>query len=327
MAWRLKSLAAGDRFWQVESQHDRQTMKITTDQLAPPANPAPHGREASAKIILLLFTFLAAGFIVGSFWRQPRNLSGGTPPPHTVTLSESTAAVLSHLREPLQIRYYALFSEDQPAEAWLQLTTNTDQLVAEFERLANGKLIVTRIRNWTPENTKNAAADGVTAANLTQGDPVYFGFTLTQANRKEALPQVSPQWAAALEFDLARAIARVSHPPEAPAINRSPKETAFQNEAEAAVKRVLPDSAAITLEEGIQKINAASLQEFRQIVEEMNAAIAQAEPLIKTADSESAKESALQKLRELRAGYEAKAREVAPRAQAQIEAWTRLKGK
>src|SRR4029078_2266063 len=83
----------------------------------------------------------------------------------------------------------------------------------EFKSVAGSNLVVERY-NPKPDSEEEDAAqlDGIEPQQLFTGEQFYLGVAVSQLDRKQAIPAVSPQRERLLEYDLIRAIARVGNP-------------------------------------------------------------------------------------------------------------------
>jgi hypothetical protein len=280
--------------------------------------------QGSTRAILLMLLVLTIGFAGGALvvYRMTASKKPTPVAENELTLSESTRAVLSQLKAPVEVRFFALFGGDVAATNLQEFALEIGNLLSAMETEAQGKITVTRHVTWTPETTKLAAADGIVPVDV-GGDPSYVGLVVAQDKRKESLARLAPEWASALEFDLARAISRVGTPPSAP---QTPAQIVESSQAEVSVKRTIPDAAATSLEDGKQILREASLKAYQDLVNEMNREVAKAEQAVQQS-SEADREAASQRLQQVRANYVENLRNVALQSQAQMESWTKLKGR
>ena len=291
------------------------------DEAQPPF--AERGGASPLVLLLVLLIGLAVGaLLVYQTTKSPAAKPQAEPSSSQVNLSESTKAVLARLDSPVELRLYVLFSDDNASPALREHAARVNELASEFERFGNGRIVVSRFNTWSRENTQNAATDGLTPLALPHGDPGYIGLAVRQDNRKEALPQIAPEWFSALEFDIARAIARVGSTPTAPP---SAEDLTLAKQAEASISKVIPRSADTTLEDGKRLLRDTALKAYQTLVGEMNREVQKAEQVVQNAATEADRRAALQKLQQLRAGYAERLREIAQTSQAELEAWTRLK--
>jgi hypothetical protein len=279
--------------------------------------------SAGARTIVLVA--LTIGFAAGALlvYRSPKATPQTQSTEAALVLSESTKAVLGQLHSPVEIRFYALFGGDNPPARLREFAGQVSELLSVLEAEARGKLIVTRFDSWTSANTKNATSDGLVSFDTGSGDPIYLGIAAAQDKRKETLARLAPEWAAAVEFDLARVIARVGTPPPMP---RTAEQVAQTGKAEEAVKRAIPNATATSLEDGKQILRDVALKAYQSLVGEMNGEVAKAEQAVQKAAGDTERQTALQKLQQMRAGYAERLREIALQSQAEMEAWTNLKG-
>ena len=81
----------------------------------------------------------------------------------------------------------------------------------EFKSVAGGKLVDREATTRKPDGEDEDAAqlDGIEPQQLFSGEQFYLGLAVSQLDRKQAIPAISPQRERLLEYDLVRAIARV----------------------------------------------------------------------------------------------------------------------
>jgi hypothetical protein len=278
--------------------------------------------QGNSRIPVMLLA-LALGFAGGALvvYQGTKAKPPEPIPAERIVLSESTRSVLKKLRAPVEVRFYSLSGAEPAPEDLRNLTARVNELLAECERESGGKLTVTRLNEWSAAHTKAAADDGVTALNLA-GDPAYLGIAVAQAERKETIAPLAPEWAEAVEYDLARAISRVSTPPPAAP---SPADRIQTEQAEVVVKQTIPNPATTSLEDGKQLLRESSLQHYQALVQEMSREVQQAEQLVKAAAADADRQAAVQKVQTIRATYADKLRATALQSQAELEAWTKLK--
>jgi len=279
----------------------------------------------SVPLAVLLAAVSAAAITYWVVHRAPAPLEGEGQAVE-INLSDISRDVLKSLRGPVDLHFYALFSATNASPEQLALVQQIRQTMEEFEREADGRLRVSEVTEWSEASASQASAEGVRVQNLSQGNPFYLGIAVSQSDRHDALAQLSSAWLPALEFDLARAIARVA---SEPAPVRTGDEAAQAEAAVTAVNRLIPDPASVPFDAGRSLLRDASLKEFEAGVARMREEIAKIEQRLRAADStgsDADRKAALDELHQVKARHEAALREVARRSQAQIEAWSRLKG-
>jgi ABC-type uncharacterized transport system involved in gliding motility auxiliary subunit len=130
------------------------------------------------------------------------------------TLSQGTRNILDRLNpdEPVTIRYYVT-SEDRVMPPMLKTHSRTVQdLILEFQKAAKGKVILEKMApNPNTEDEDKAREDDIQGVPVnTDGDNVYLGLAIQCAKQKEVLPFLNPNEETALEYNVARAIQKVS---------------------------------------------------------------------------------------------------------------------
>jgi hypothetical protein len=288
----------------------------------------PAGEQARAQIILLLVAFLlglaGGAFLFHRLTGQRAGDSVNSAPEGP--LSESTLAVLRRLESPVSLRFYAVLDPASVAPSMNDFTGRVCQLLSEYQRASSNKVRVTLVSR--AEDSQAAAADGIKAFNQDKGDACFLGITVAQGSAKESLAQLSLDWERALEFDVSRAIARVSSPKPSP----RPVAAAIQNDPAVleAVKRVIPNPTAMSLEEGKRALRQKALTDLATASQDMEAQVKAAEQRVaqaRTDQSEAAQQAAVNELVQLRSAQTEKLKQVAAQLQAQLDAWEALKRK
>src|SRR5262245_63737492 len=153
-------------------------------------------------LLLLAFTFLLS--------RVPSrvDLTEGD----LYTLSPGTRKILRGLQSPVKVKLYISQGESVPVQL-RGFAQRVEDTVREFKQAAGPNLIVERY-NPKPDSEEEDAAqlDGIEPQQLFTGEQFYLGIAVSQLDRKQAIPAVSPQRERLLEYDLIRAIARVANP-------------------------------------------------------------------------------------------------------------------
>jgi len=126
------------------------------------------------------------------------------------TLSAGTKKLLQGLKAPVTIKLYVSRGEAVPVQ--LRAFSKRVEDVMHELKAAAGKNLVVEIYHPQPDSEEEDAAqlDGIEAQQLPNGDSFYLGASVSRLDRKQTLPVISPQREPLLEYDLVRAIARVS---------------------------------------------------------------------------------------------------------------------
>jgi hypothetical protein len=286
------------------------------------------GEQAQVRTLLLVLVCFLLGLGAGAYWyyrATHRHLTNTGEAGSK--LAESTKAVLKTLAAPVEIRFYSLLDPASTSDDLRNFAGRVDQLLSAYEQEAGGRLKVAR---RTAQSDANAAsADGVKAFNLDKGDACFLGAAIACKDQKETLGQLSPEWEAALESDLSRAIARVTA--AKPAATSTATSTAQTDAAVIAeVKRAIPNLDSVSLVDGKQILRAAALKEIMEAMEKMQQRLKEAQQRIsqvQTSGSEAEQQAALKQLQQVQAEQTEKLKEVSARVQAQIQALEQIKGK
>ena len=127
------------------------------------------------------------------------------------TLSDGTRKVLGKLEAPVRIRFYFNQNDANVPVALRVFAGRVEDLLNEMRSAANGKLVIEKLNPQPDSDAEDSAnLDGVEAQDLPSGDKFYLGLSVSFADQKLALPVLSPERERLLEYDLARAIARVT---------------------------------------------------------------------------------------------------------------------
>jgi ABC-type uncharacterized transport system involved in gliding motility auxiliary subunit len=156
-------------------------------------------------LVALLLLLVAVNFLVS---RVPArvDLTDG----NLYTLSPGTRKILRELQAPVKIKLYVSQGESVPVQL-RGFAQRVEDTVREFKQAAGSSLIVERY-NPRPDSEEEDAAqlDGIEPQQLFTGEQFYLGIAVSQLDRKQAIPAVSPQRERLLEYDLIRAIKRVA---------------------------------------------------------------------------------------------------------------------
>jgi ABC-type uncharacterized transport system involved in gliding motility auxiliary subunit len=155
-------------------------------------------------LVALALILVALNYLVGR--AAPRlDLTQGK----LYTLSAGTKSILRNLSAPVKLKLYLSQGEGVPVQL-RGFAQRVEDLVREFEHAANGKLLVERY-DPKPDSSEEDTAqlEGIEPQTLGTGEQFYLGLAVSQLDRKQSLGAIAPQRERLLEYDLARAIARV----------------------------------------------------------------------------------------------------------------------
>lgn len=286
-------------------------------------------QAAQARTLLLVLVCFLLGLAVGAYWyyrATNRNLTNVGEAGSK--LAGSSKAVLKAMDAPVEIRFYSLLDPTSTSDALRAFAGRVDQLLSEYEQEAAGKIKVTRQTTQSDSAAQAASSDGVKAFNRDRGDVCFLGLAIAGNGQKETLGQLSPEWEAALESDLSRAIARLSAAKPAPgfAATSAPELGAATEE----VRRSITNLDSVSLADGKQMLRDAALKEIMGATDELQRRVKEAQQRISQAQtngSEAEQQAALKQLQEVQAEQTEKLKQIAARSQAQIQALEQIKRK
>jgi len=311
---------------------DRHTPKKPFLTPSQPARTGTKLERAEVRIILLVLASLLLGAAVGAYWvYRPHPASPSGPEEKSLSenaaLSESSKAVLSRLASPVEIRFYSVLDPARSPDSLRAFAGRVEQLLAVFQREANGKLSITHSNSQSYANMNAAQRDGIKPFDEEKGEPSYLGIAVINKDQKASLSQLSPEWEAALEYDIARAILSTINDKASvkASLAMTPKVDPSSVEE---IKRLIPNAESVSLAEATRILREASFKEFAAAANQFQTQLSQAQDRLKTAQnggSEADQQSAIKDLQQVQAEQSARLKEIAAKAQAQIEALKQLK--
>lgn len=158
-------------------------------------------------VVAMLILLIVINFIVGT-WRLRLDLTQEK----IYTLSEGTKKILAKLDTPVKIRFYFTRGEETPVFL-KNYAQRVEDLLAEFKQASKGKIVIEKYDPQPDTDAEDAAiADGIDPQQLTPTISVRFGISISCLDQKVAIPYLPPEREQLLEYDIARAIARVINP-------------------------------------------------------------------------------------------------------------------
>jgi ABC-type uncharacterized transport system involved in gliding motility auxiliary subunit len=159
----------------------------------------------SAVGLAALFLILVAINYLASQARVRADLTDGK----LYTLSDGTRKILRGLPSPVKLRLYVSPGDSMPV-AMRAFAGRVTDMVNEFKSVAGANLVVETYRPLPDSEEEDAAQlDGVEPQQLVTGGQFYLGAAVSRLDRRQAIAAIAPQREQLLEYDLARAIARV----------------------------------------------------------------------------------------------------------------------
>ena len=160
---------------------------------------------SAAGVAALFFALVAFNYLVSAASVR-LDLTEG----RLYTLSEGTRRILKGLDAPVKVKLYLSQGEQAMPVPLRGFAQRVEDLVREFKAVAGTNLVIEKY-NPKPDSEDEDAAqlDGVEAQQLVSGEQFYLGLAVSRLDRKQSIPALSPARERLLEYDLARAIARV----------------------------------------------------------------------------------------------------------------------
>src|SRR5688572_15237366 len=157
-------------------------------------------------VIALVAVLVAFNFLAGVV-----NLRADLTEGNVYTLSSGTKAILSKLEAPVKIRlYYSQGSSAVPV-GLKTFASRVEDLLAEYKAAARDKVVIEKFNPEPDSDAEDSATlDGVEGQLTNTGEKFYLGLSVSFLDQKEPIPVLTPDRERLLEYDLTRAIAKVS---------------------------------------------------------------------------------------------------------------------
>jgi hypothetical protein len=227
------------------------------------ANPNSTPKSPLPSLALFVLVF-AAGIALTGIWFHRHDAASKSD-----GLSDSTRTMLGQLATPVIIRYYSLLPAGSADESLQAFAGRVPQLLNAMQAASHGNIQLSVVDAPAETNSAAASADGVQAFNLEKGDACFLGLAIASGKNHESFARLSPEWEAALEFDLARAIQRVAAT-AAPA-RPAPEVAQPSTEIIASIHRLIPDVNATSTGQADQIFHAEFVKQCAEIGTETEA--------------------------------------------------------
>ena len=161
----------------------------------------------SAVGVLAMFLVLVAVNFIAAQFKQRVDLTSEK----AYTLSKGTRAILAKLDTPVQIRFYVSQRATGMPVSLKTYAQRVDDLLGEYKQASKGLLEIRRLDPEPDSDAEDSARlDGVQGQQLPGGERAYLGLSVTMLDQKQAIPFLAPDRDRLLEYDISRAIARVT---------------------------------------------------------------------------------------------------------------------
>jgi len=157
--------------------------------------------------VLAVFAgIVALNFILGAVPARVDLTEG-----HLYTLSDGTKKLLGKLEAPVRVRFYFNSGDENVPVPIRAFAARVDDLLREFRSVSNGKVLIEKLNPQPDSDAEDSAnVDGVEAQVAPSGEKFYLGLAVSQADQRIAIPALAPDRERLLEYDLVRAIGRVT---------------------------------------------------------------------------------------------------------------------
>ena len=289
------------------------------------------GEQAGTRIIVLVLVVFLLGIGTGAYWihRNANSGASGTDRQQSVALPDNIKSILKNLDSPVEIHFYSLLDPASVSDATQAFAKLVEQLLSEYQTEAGGKVNVAQINSMSAANANTASADGIKPFNMDKGDACYLGITISRNGQKETFSRLDPDWEQALQFDLARAVVRVSSSAPKSTTVAAAATTAQPNKAVVdEVKRAIPNLPTISLEEGKQILREASTKEFSAAAAEMEKIVTAARDRVVQTQSKGSpaeQQAAMKEYEQVQAEQTDKLKQIAAHAQELLQVLEQVK--
>src|ERR1035441_3134423 len=270
-------------------------------------------------VLAAIFFILGAGLTGAWFHYHESSRNAGE-------LSEPVRNALEHLAVPVTIRFYSLLPAGSASAEEQAFSGRVEDLLAAMQADSAGKIQVTRLDATAETNVAAAEAEGIQPFNLDKGDACFLGLAIAGGKNRETFARLQPEWEPALEYDLARAIARVAAV-AAPA-KPAPEIAKPSPEIIASINRLIPDVSVVSVEQAGQIFHAEFVKQCGAVGAELETQVNAAQQQVVQAQnggSESDLQAARQHLQQVQLAQGEKLKQLAADLQTQLAVFQQMK--
>ena len=129
------------------------------------------------------------------------------------TLTKGTKAILKKMDTPVTIRFYASRDATQMPIFLKNYARRVEDLLKEYKVASGGQIVVRKYDPQPDSDAEDSAnLDGVHGQGVATGEKIYLGLAVSCLDQTVAVPFLSPEREALLEYDITRAIYRILNP-------------------------------------------------------------------------------------------------------------------
>ncbi len=123
------------------------------------------------------------------------------------TLSKGSKLLIEKLEEPVDFNFYFSRGVEGLPISFKNYGTRVEEMLRQFEAASNG-MIRLNIINPEPdtEEEEEATQTGISGNPMSNGQRLFFGLTMTQADNQETIPVFDYRKEEFLEYDIAKAL-------------------------------------------------------------------------------------------------------------------------
>ncbi|MGH8092556.1 MAG: GldG family protein [Chthoniobacterales bacterium] len=161
----------------------------------------------SAVGVIAMFIVLVALNFIAAHFKERIDLTQEK----AYTLSAGTRDILAKLDTPVLIRLYVSQRATDMPVSFKTYAQRVDDLLGEYQQVSKGLIQIQKLDPEPDSEAEDSARlDGVQGQQLPNGERIYLGLSVTMLDQKQAIPFLTPDRERLLEYDISRAIARVS---------------------------------------------------------------------------------------------------------------------
>ena len=275
---------------------------------------------ASRPLVLAAIFFILGAGLTGAWFHYHESSRNADE------LSEPARNALEHLAVPVTIRFYSLLPAGSASAEERAFSERVESLLAAVQAASANKIQLARLDATVETNVAAASADGIQPFNLDKGDACFLGLVIAGGKNRETFARLQPEWEPALEYDLARAIARVAAV-AAPA-KPAPEIAKPSPEIIASINRLIPDVSVVSVEQAGQIFHAEFVKQCGAVGAELETQVNAAQQQVVQAQnggSESDLQAARQHLQQVQLAQGEKLKQLAADLQTQLAVFQQMK--
>ncbi|HSC76388.1 MAG TPA: Gldg family protein [Pseudomonadales bacterium] len=129
------------------------------------------------------------------------------------TLSDGTENILKNIHDPVTLKFYYSESLTRDVPALRNYAKRVEEILREYERAANGKIVLEIIHPEVfSEDEDAAAAAGLQGLPNGRGESIYIGLYGSQGDRIETIALFNPEKENLLEYQISQLVYKLSRP-------------------------------------------------------------------------------------------------------------------